>query len=1115
MMAETGSDKASPGSARGTPTKEKRRNVLEARLRKATAGMDSGTRQTIQPADSSDPPLSSAQQQLWILDRFGVEPSVYTIAVAYDLAGQLDLDRLQSAVNAFAARHDVLCSRITQGAEAPIQLVGPTREIPVLFASKQEDGAIRTEDWVAAFCNQGFDIEQGPVCAAGVLRTGKDEHIFCFAAHHAFFDGSSLAILETELSQLYAEQDDSVGDALAPLQVQYGDFCHWEQQQIESGKFKGQLEFWLEQLKGQLPLLELSEDKPRPAEQDFAGATIHRELPADLIQKVDQFAAQRRATPYMVLMACYLTVLHRHTGQCEFIVGVPVSARTLPELEGLVGMMVNTLPLRVAIEPAWDFDTLLAEVKQQNLAALENRDLPFDHLVAELNPARDLSRTPVFQTIFGLREQGDSSLALGGLQCRRYPVPAANSRTDLSLWMVHGADRVSVEVEYATAIFEQSSIERFVGHFERVLRVLVSVPDQKLNQVALMSPAEIQEVTVDGNQTEVSYPRVDLYAMFHAQVISNPNAVAVRCGRAALTYLELDRAAAHFADRLREYAPVNGFVGVSLRRNEYLPVVLLGILRAGFAYLPLDPSFPEQRLQFMLEDSNANLLVTQSELMGQFDQFTGSVLLLDEMLESLGECKASGEAGLAHELAYMTYTSGSTGKPKGVMVGQAEVVNFLHTMAERPGIKASDTLLAVTTLSFDISVLELFLPLTSGACVDIVTSESSADGSRLLAALNESQATIMQATPATWRMLFEAGWKGDKDLTILCGGEALPPDLATSLLEAGKTVWNMYGPTETTVWSACHQLDAGDNRVVIGKPIGNTRLYVLDSWGQPVPVGVPGELYIAGAGVTRGYFGRPELTSERYLPDRFVDDASERMYRTGDIVRLLADGNLEYRHRADNQVKIRGFRIELGEIEATLLNFPEILQCAVAVEEPAPGDQRLVAYLVNDSGQMPSSVALRKMLVQSLPAYMLPQHYIMLCELPRTPNGKIDRNALPGLGAADQLSGREFEPPETPAEKHLATVWERVLGAERVGRNDNFFELGGHSLLTLKVLSQLDPSFGFDFAPQSFLLENLQQLASTVQPAETQGIAETMGQAEQDASLLGRLKSQLFLKRSS
>lgn len=1109
-MADTESKSLSDSRSK-TAAQAKRRSLLEARLRKATAKADLGTRQTIRPCDLAKVPLSSAQQQLWILDRFGVESNVYTIAVAYDIEGPLDRERLGRALSAFVSRHAALRSRFSQGEDGPFQLVEDGHDVQLQFCSTQENPSLSADDWIFDFCNQGFSLEHGPVCAAGLLATGSERHVFCFAAHHAFFDGTSIQVFEKEFSELY--NSDAAGDGLQPLPIQYGDYCSWEQQQLEADRYTAQLRFWLNQLQGQLPVLELPESNPRPAEQDFAGATVHRQLPAELIRKVEQFAADRAATPYMVLMACYLTVLCRYTGQREFVLGMPVSARTLPELDAMVGMMVNTLPLRVELDLDWDFESLLEDVKQQNLAALDNRDLPFDHLVAKLNPARDLSRTPIFQTLFGLREEGSNALVLADLGCQRHPVPSAFSRTDLSVWMVHGTRGLTVEFEYASAIFSRAFVEQFAGHFERALTRLIADPAQTLSSLVLMSPEEIKQVTLDFNQTETDFPKADLYAQFSDQASASPDAVAVRFDGSSLTYAEVEKAAAKFANCLRAYDPQGGFVGVSLHRNEYLPVVLLGILRAGFAYLPLDPAFPGQRLAFMLEDSGASVLVTQSDLAGQFEGFTGSLVMFDELLPSLPDTDRLEESYPPHDLAYLTYTSGSTGKPKGVMVGQAEVANFLHTMRQRPGMASSDTLLATTTLSFDISVLELFLPLTSGACVDIVNSETGSDGSLLLAALDASSATIMQATPATWRMLFEAGWEGDKNLTILCGGEALPPDLAARLLACGKAVWNMYGPTETTVWSACHQLNESDTKVVIGKPIGNTRLYVLDHLQQPVPKGVLGELYIGGSGVTQGYFGRPELTRERYLDDPFSKDKAARMYRTGDVVRMLSDGNLEYRHRADNQVKVRGFRIELAEIEATLLEIREVLQCAVSVEEPAQGDQRLVAYLVSESGQMPSSIALRKTLVQTLPAYMLPQHYVLLSELPRTPNGKIDRSALPGLGAGDQLAGREFEAPATAAEQHLASVWAEVLGIERVGRHDNFFELGGHSLLTLKVLAQLDPSYQFSLTPQSFLLENLQQLASHKRSEQVEDNAEQDLTVEGD-SLLGRLKSQLFLNRS-
>ncbi|MDH3440957.1 MAG: amino acid adenylation domain-containing protein, partial [Gammaproteobacteria bacterium] len=599
----------------------------------------------------------------------------------------------------------------------------------------------------------------------------------------------------------------------------------------------------------------------------------------------------------------------------------------------------------------------------------------------------------------------------------------------------------------------------WLNEFEALLSQVTASPEVLLSELSLLSESSRRRQVTEWNATSHAYPAGSLLSLLSAGIAPDGAAEAVCMDGESMDYAELERRSNAFARYLVERGAGRGeIVGLHLERSPRLVVALLGILKSGAAYLPLDPAFPPERLEFMLEDSGARLLVSESSLAGRLSGFAGESVCLDEAAQAIAGCSdaALEDTVRADDLAYVIYTSGSTGKPKGVQVTHGNVVNFLHSMAREPGLKRSDRLLAVTTLSFDISVLEIFLPLSVGATVVVASQAAVVDGHRLLALLNEQAITVMQATPATWRLLLSSGWSGDTGLKVLCGGEALPRDLATELLSHGGEVWNMYGPTETTVWSTCYRLSDPDAPVLIGRPIDNTQVYVLDATMNPVPEGVYGELYIGGDGVTRGYLNRPRLTAERFVADPFAKDPSARLYRTGDLVRYRTNGLLEYGHRADNQVKVRGFRIELGEIESALSKHNGIGETAVIVREDQPGDQRLVAYFVpEDKTSTPAATELRKHLRKKLPDYMVPQHFMALDEIPKTPNNKIDRNALPAISSTNGKQHHEFVEPKTITEIKLASFWKDVLGIDAFGIDDDFFEVGGHSLLVTKIMMKI------------------------------------------------------------
>jgi amino acid adenylation domain-containing protein len=761
----------------------------------------------------------------------------------------------------------------------------------------------------------------------------------------------------------------------------------------------------------------------------------------------------------MTLFAAFNALLCRHTGQEDILVGTPIANRTSPEVEGLLGLFANTLVLRTDVSGDPPFSELLGRVRGAALDAYAHQDLPFDRLVEALQPARDMSHSPIFQVMFTLQNTPAGKLRLSSLTIRPVALHVGTARLDLTVDAWERPEGLVLRFEYNTDLFNPGTIARLAEHFRRLLAGAVDDPGARVSALPLLTESERRQVLVTWNATQGDYPADRcIHELVEAQAARTPDAVAAVFGNASLTYRALNERANRVAHRLRAMGVGPDVrVGICLERSLDLLVGVLGILKAGGAYVPLDPAFPPERLAFMLEDAEAPVLMTQGRLASILPAHGAAVLLLDgdaDLVASQSDENPVPAATPAH-LAYVMYTSGSTGRPKGVQIPHRAVVNFLISMRQRPGLTDQDILVSVTTLSFDIAGLELFLPLIVGARVIIADRETTLDGHRLGHLLERSGATVMQATPATWRLLLDSGWRGKRDLKILCGGEALSRELATALLGTSGSLWNLYGPTETTIWSTVHEVRDGAGPVPIGRPIANTQLYVLDRHGQPTPVGVPGELHIGGDGVARGYLKRPELTAARFLPDPFCGQAGARMYRTGDLARYRPDGTLEYLGRMDDQVKIRGFRIELGEVEVALAQYPGLRQAVVVAGPDGSGVPRLAAYLTTGQAAPPSARDLRAFLADRLPEYMIPSTFTILSEFPLTPNGKVDRRRLPAPESAPLGERGSLVAPRTESERMVAQIWREVLQARAVGIDDNFFELGGHSLLLVQVQSRL------------------------------------------------------------
>ena len=1005
-------------------------------------------------------PLSFAQQRLWFLDQLDPMSNAYNIPAVVRLRGPFTPEFFKQALEEVIRRHESLRTRFvmdqgraSQEIDEAIDLNVPLFDLTELSAGEQNSEVRRMTSEEAS---KPFDLAFGPLLRLTVLRLAENDHVLLLTVHHIISDGWSMSLLMRELTALYDAFSRGESSPLPELPVQYADYAVWQREWLQGEVLDQHMKYWREQLQGAPPVLELPTDHPRPAVQSLRGRMLHRQISDDLREQLQAVGRREGLTLYMSVLAAFVVVLARYSGEHEIVVGTPIAGRTRREIEGLIGFFVNTLVLRTRVDEQESVQQLLGRVRETCLGAYTHQDVPFEQLVEELQPERDLSRQPLFQVMFALEDGGDEQeWTTDNLQVEVEGVESEVAKFDLTLRVLPRSTGCELSIEYQQDLYEEATIARMLEHVERVLAEMVADVLQPVSELTLLTEAERVQVLGQWNDTERKYANeICVQQLFEARAAERPEALALVSEGEQLSYGELNRRSNQLAHFLRELGVgPDVVVGLCVDRSVEMVVGLLGILKAGGAYLPLDPTYPQQRLAFMRSDASLSLLLTKEALLPALPAGSVQTLCLDSEQDFFAHCPEENidlDASSLN-LAYVIYTSGSTGTPKGVQIQHRALVNFLDSMRCEPGLTADDYLLAVTSLSFDIAALEIFLPLTCGARVEVVSRELAAQGALLKQRLIDSHATVMQATPATWRLLAAAGLDGLDGLQRWCGGEALNRDLANQLADNGAVVWNLYGPTETTIWSGLWQVKPGSESVLIGRPIANTQFYVLDERLRPVPIGVPGELYIGGDGVARGYMNRPELTSERFVPDPF--GGGTKLYRTGDTVRWRAEGELEYLERRDQQVKVRGYRIELGEIEAVLNEHPSVKESVAAVKDDEAGNKKLVAYVVQEAGSQASASELRQKVRERLPEYMVPQQLIKLDSIPLTPNGKVDRKRLPDVeGTA--LAVNQYVAPRTTTEATLAEIWQRVLMVDRVGINDNFFELGGDSIVSIQIIAQ-------------------------------------------------------------
>jgi amino acid adenylation domain-containing protein len=1065
-----------------------KRALLEARLLKKAVPKEA----TILRRDPSKPcRLSFAQEQLWFLDQVLPDTPTYNIAEILRLRGRLELAALERSLSELLARHEGLRTTFAADSNEPFQVIQPPQPVRLSVIDLKDSPEPERLQEACRLANEEarrpFALSTGPLIRFQVIRLYEEDWVLGIHMHHIIADGWSIGVMTSELGELYRAFVQGRAAMLPGLPVQYADFAQWQRGWLEGGACMQHLAYWKEKLADAPELLTLPGDRPRPAALSFRGGYQSFVVPRTLADELQSLGRREGATLFMTLLAVFDVLLLAYTDQEDLVVGSPVAGRNLVEIENIIGFFVNMVVLRTDVSGNPSFRELLRRTRETATNAFAHQEAPFEKLVEALRPARTSSYNPLFQVALILQNAPGEELELPGLALSRLPVGTGTSKFDLTLFASDKADGLHLGIEYSSDLFDDATIRRMLGHLHQLIQGAVANPGCQIRRLPLLTEIERHQLLVGWNdEARRDYRSEDcIHELFEAQVQRTPEVVALIDGQRRFTYRELNRRANQVAVHLRmSGVGPEVLVGVCLERSAEMVIALLGTLKAGGAYVPVDPDYPKDRVAFMLEDTQAAVVLTQRSLVLGLPPSQAQVICIDELKrDQEGEdTPNAGRNANPTNLAYVIYTSGSTGKPKGAMNEHRGVVNRLLWMQEQYQLTAADVVMQKTPFSFDVSVWEFFWPLLAGARLVIAKPGGHKDPRYLIELINECRVTTIHFVPPMLRtFLAEPGVESCRSLRqVVCSGEALPFDLQESFFEKlPAALHNLYGPTEAAVdvthWTC--QRDSPLRIVPIGRPVANTQTYILDARLQPVPIGVPGELHLGGVQVGRGYLHRPELTTEKFIPDPFRREPGARLYKTGDLCRYLADGNIEYLDRLDHQVKIRGFRIELGEIESVLCEHAAVREAAVLARESTPGNKQLVAYLIVN-GQTPTVKELREHLKQQVPDYMVPAAFVFLEKLPLTHNGKIDRKALPEPEKQSPELAAAYVAPRNETESMLAEIWLQVLQVERVGIHDNFFELGGHSLLVLRVVSRIRQQFGFDLPlPLVFETPNIAELA--------------------------------------
>lgn len=1018
-------------------------------------------------------PLSSFQTRLWVLHQLEPDSTAYNIAASWRHGQARDAAAIEALIRTVLKDNEILRATFRDDGVEPSLDPVPPEAIPLALrdlrglSGSDQDAVIRADR--TAQCRTPFKLSSEASTRWTLYRVAETCWTILVIAHHIAIDQWSLTLLRQRIEEPLAHTP-------GPSALQYVDCAAWLRRAQDALVIRDELSWWEKRLSGIPHISSFPADQTSAGKRGANGATREFCLDAGLVSDLRKLIRQQGVTLYSALLAVFAAILRAHAGHDAITIGSPLGVRDRPEFETVIGPFVNLLVLRFDLDDDPSFAELLTRARDAFLDSYDHRQVPFDALVDRLRPPRSYDRAPLCQTAVVLHNASDADRAL--------VVEAGGSSLDVTWYAREFEERVEGSVEYRTDLYSDAAIERIVGHLEAFLRAGLREPTRPISEISLLTADERDLLLREFNQTAREVDPVSVVAGFERQAAEQPERVAVTYDGETLNYGELNRRANQLARHLqarRGGSPV----GIAVERSPDMVVALLAAQKAGATYVPLDPRFPADRLQFMLADSGIGVLIASHETTGRFDlpggvetiDLADAGLFLDGLDASDLATKPAGE-----DIAYIIYTSGSTGQPNGVAVSQAALANFISAMREQPGLSPDDCVAAVTTISFDIAALELYLPLVIGARIELVSRDVAADGVALAEVLARSGATVMQATPSSWRLLIEAGWRARPGFRALCGGEAMPRDLADLLLENVEELWNLYGPTETTVWSTAGRVGPG-GEISIGQPIANTSVYVLDPEQTPTALGTPGEIWIGGAGVAAGYHNRPELTAARFVSDPFAGRRGARMYRTGDLGRWGADGRLYHLGRLDRQVKLHGYRIELEEIEAALRAHPAVARAVVVARNVTPEQPKLIAYVVYHSGRGLTATEARRHVKKTLPDYMAPSAFVELDAMPLTPNGKTDVGALPDPFRNSADPHQDYEPPAPGLEQLIAGVWKELLQLNRVGAEDNFFELGGNSLLSLRAVAMIEAQAGCRLQPRILFFQNLRQLATAARVA--------------------------------
>ncbi len=1065
-------------------------------------------------AQANDYALSQAQRRLWVLNQLDPTTDAYNMPLSGAM-GQLNKTAFEKAWQYVLSRHEILRTVFCTVNGEPRQQVLPTDDSRFALQCTDLSGLSGTalQERIEAHEDEerhrAFDLANGPLVRGHLLHLGNSQYHFLATFHHIIADGGTFKIFANELMGCYQVYCRGGKPQLAPLTLQYRDYAAWHNQLLDSAQMAGHRNYWLNLYNKELPVLELPLDAARPATRNYQGSSLSFRLADRQRKALIELAAKQGVSFFMLMQALVQVLLYRYSGQSDLVLGTPMAGRDHPGLQNQMGMYLNMLALRTRFSGKDTLLQLIGKVKQATTEAYAHQDYPFDLLVDELALERNLSRSPLFDVMLTVESRADNPMggnsnAEQDNQQGPYRTGKVAAKYDLSFYIYGPEPALDICIEYTDALFTEGRIRRMAGHFQNIITTCLETPTCPLDEVPVVGMIERNQLLHGLNRTAraLEVPQT-LHQCLEAAANRCHDKAAVSCNDSTLTYRQLHQQANQLANKLLQQYSLqpNDLVAIQMDRSERMLVAMMAVNKAGAAYVPIDPAFPEERCQYIAANARAKLTITD-----QAQATTGTTCLSwDEWQQQQNQypTQAPQTAATGNDLCYVIYTSGSTGKPKGVAVPHVAVVNFLAAMQQQPGIKPTDTLLAITTNAFDISVLELYLPLVAGAQVQIASSSTAKDPDTLIALIEQCKPTIMQATPATWQMLCDNGWLGNRRLKVLCGGEKLGTDLGERLLQRCQSLWNMFGPTEATVWATCKRVRKVTDLRSIGRPIQNTKLYVLDANLLPQPMGVPGELYIAGTCLAQGYLNRPELTEQQFVDSPFVP--GELMYRTGDLCQWLENGELDILGRADHQVKVRGYRIEPGEVEYELALHPAVEQAVVVCCENAAGVASLAAYYVPCLEA--DAQELQAHLSRTLPAYMVPDLMVAMEALPLTPNNKVDRKALPDPFAAAAQQGATYAAPERPVEVKLAELWKLLLGVDRVGIHDNFFQLGGNSLLAVQACNRAAQMLGEQIPVATLFREpTIAGLADYVYDANSWKGTVTMQQANNDTREMEKVK---------